>query len=216
MTLASPGRDRAKARPTARRDRVSGRPRRISPRRDPDRPVSGCPTRDSRSTSQQSGPEPAVRCGTHDDASRGAGAQIEDLFARAVSGNCGCRPAPIGSGAHGIGDDLRGHANHRFSIVGALPPRITGFCMLTTVMAAGHCTAFSRARGSLVSVPAAGPEVRPRRAVRLEGSGVMRTRRDAARPSKPLALPLTFSPSARGHRHDDGQKRGSPQGITDR
>ena len=121
MTLASPGRDRAKARPTARRDRVSGRPRRISPRRDPDRPVSGCPTRDSRSTSQQSGPEPAVRCGTHDDASRGAGAQIEDLFARAVSGNCGCRPAPIGSGAHGIGDDLRGHANHRFSIVGALP-----------------------------------------------------------------------------------------------
>ena len=100
MTLASPGRDRAKARPTARRDRVSGRPRRISPRRDPDRPVSGCPTRDSRST--RSSPAQNPRFG-------------------AVSGNCGCRPSPIGSGAHGIGDDLRGHANHRFSIVSALP-----------------------------------------------------------------------------------------------
>jgi len=36
-------------------------------------------------------------------------------------------------------------------------------------------------------------------AVRLEGSGVMRARRDAARPSEPLAVPLTFSPPVRGH-----------------
>jgi len=42
-------------------------------------------------------------------------------------------------------------------------------------------------RVALVSVPAADPEVRPRRAVRLEESGVMRARRDAARPSGPLA-----------------------------
>jgi hypothetical protein len=46
----------------------------------------------------------------------------------------------------------------------------------------------------------------------------MRARRDAARPSKPLALPLTFSPPARGHRHDDGQNEDLLKGslIADR
>jgi hypothetical protein len=56
----------------------------------------------------------------------------------------------------------------------------------------GSLRNFQPAGGSLVSVPAAGPEVRPRRAVRLEGRGVMCARRDVARRSEPLYLPLTF------------------------
>jgi hypothetical protein len=49
-----------------------------------------------------------------------------------------------------------------------------------------------------------------------KGRGGMRARRDAARPPGPMAVPLTFSPPVRGYRHDGGQERGSPQGITDR
>lgn len=178
MTLASPGRDRAKARPTARRDRVSGRPRRISPRRDPDRPVSGCPTRDSRSTRSSPAQNPRL----------GAARTMMPVAGLAPRSKTSLRAprAAIADAAH-----LRSAVGHTES-----------------------GTTFADTQ--IISVPAAGPEVRPRRAVRLEGSGVMRARRDAARPSKPLALPLTFSPPARGHRHDDGQKRGSPQGITDR
>ena len=62
--------------------------------------------------------------------------------------------------------------------------------MLITVTAAGHGAAFGRAGGSLVTVPAAG-----HRTYGLEepsgwkGRGVMRARRDAARPSGPVAVP---------------------------
>ena len=41
----------------------------------------------------------------------------------------------------------------------------------------------------------------------------MRAQRDAARLSGPLAVPLAFSPSVRGHRHGGGRERGSSQGL---
>jgi hypothetical protein len=71
--------------------------------------------------------------------------------------------------------------------------------MLITVMAVGHCTVSAGREGRWSACPPRARKYGLEEAVRLEGSGVMRARRDAARPSGPLALPLTFSPPVRGH-----------------
>jgi hypothetical protein len=60
-------------------------------------------------------------------------------------------------------------------------------------------------------VPAAARKYGLEEAVRPEASGVMRARWDEARPSGPLASPLTFSvdilAAGPGTQHDDGQTR---------
>jgi hypothetical protein len=65
------------------------------------------------------------------------------------------------------------------------------FCMLIAVMAAGDCAALGREGRWSQCLSRGPPDLRLRRAVWLEERGVMRTRRDAARPSGPGGRAVT-------------------------